>query len=120
MKRPILALALLFAGISLPAAAQDFRRIGDEAAFRDQLVGKRLENRSGWAQSNADGSLQGVFGGAELTGGQWHWSGGFWCRNGRLNGKEIGSDCQVVEIAGKSVRLTRNKGKGDAVTWTMK
>lgn len=120
MKHPILAVVLLLAAASVPAAAQEFRRISDEAAFRDQVVGKRLESKTGWARSNADGSLQGAFNGADLTDGRWQWSGGFWCRNGRLNGKEIGTDCQVVEIGGKTVRLTRNKGKGDAVTWTMK
>jgi hypothetical protein len=121
--KAIICSALLSTALAIgaaPATAQSFTKITSEQEFRNMVAGKRLENQTGWALSMPDGTLQGEFGGQRLQAGRWMWSQGFWCRNGILNNKEIGSDCQLVEVSGTTVRLTRNQGRGDKVEWTMK
>lgn len=99
-------------------ATADFKRIKTEKQMRQLVVGKKLVTGNGYSFVNADGTLTGKFSGKKFSG-NWIWNGRFWCRNGVLGGKEIGSDCQVWEIDGNKLRYTRKKGKGDAVVATL-
>ncbi len=51
--------------------------------------------------------------------GNWVWNKNFWCRNGILDGKELGTDCQIFEIDGTSVRMAREKGKGSTTIYSL-
>lgn len=115
---PQMCLAVLVAALATPAAAE-FKRIATEKQMRDLVVGKKLATSNGYSVANADGTMTGEFGGKKFSG-AWKWSGKFFCRNGVLGGKEIGSDCQVWEIDGNQLRYTRQKGKGDSVIATIK
>mgnify|MGYP000023229086 CR=1 FL=1 len=112
-----LCLALIVAALASPVAA-DFKRIKSEKQMRQLVAGKKVVSGNGYTVVNPDGTLTGKFGGKKFSG-TWKWSGKFWCRNGTLGGKEIGSDCQVWEIDGNKLRYTRNKGKGDSVISTL-
>ena len=113
----VLSAAALTLTLAPPAAAE-FKRIKNEKQMRQLVVGKKMVSDTGYTFINADGTLKGKFGAKNFSG-SWLWSGRFWCRNGVLDGKEIGSDCQVWEIDGNKVRFTRKKGKGDAVVGTL-
>lgn len=109
------AFGLLLAG---PAAAE-FKWIKTENEYRAQVVGKTASNEAGWAINHRDGTVTGKFGKKKFAG-KWVWSGRYYCRNGRLGGQEIGSDCLKIEVDGNQMRLTRQKGKGEMVLWQLK
>lgn len=120
MKRTILSAMALGVLCMSPAHSEAMKRIKTEADYRALIVGNTFGNEKGdWVTVNADGSMNGQFGGKEFSG-KWLWKGSYWCRNGVLGGQEIGSDCQVVEFDGRTLRNVRKKGKGDTALFTLK
>ncbi|WP_299292734.1 hypothetical protein [uncultured Tateyamaria sp.] len=110
--RPFTFAAALFATLAVtapPATAQDFEVIKTEDAFRSLIVGKRLTIGDDHFVIRRNGSLRGSFGGAALRG-AWEWRDGYWCRT--LTSHAKNTDCQLWEVAGSQVRVTRNFGKG--------
>lgn len=126
---PILvgAFALGLAGCVETASTQDeaFVRVTDATAFSTAVVGRDLLDASGGTnvfKMNADGSLSGNYGRGALAG-SWSFEGGFWCRTftaglapDRLNQR----DCQLAELRPGQVRLTRDRGNGNAGTFNLR
>ena len=118
MTRFIFGIAIL----GLAACAQQpevpFERIATEEQYRAEIVGKKLYYKDNYAISNADGTMEGTFAGGFK--GTWEWVDGHSCRT--INGIEgvPAYDCQVLEIAGDQVRMTRDKGAGKTVIYTVK
>ncbi|MCE8512161.1 hypothetical protein KBY24_05540 [Ruegeria pomeroyi] len=112
MKRTAFVILSLSFGLAGSAALAEFKPIKKEKDFRAQLVDRKLTDANGnWTIIKSDGSQTGSFGGKTYKG-AWTWNGKFWCRNGIIGKKEIGTDCQLVEIDGNTTRFTRSKGKG--------
>ena len=102
-----------------PVLGESLKRIKTEEEYRARIVDRTFVNDKGdWVVAKADGSMTGQFGGKTFSG-KWLWSGGYWCRNGTLGGKEIGSDCQVIEFDGRTMRNVRKQGKGNAALFTV-
>ena len=108
-----LALLALAACLSIPqvAAADSNATIATEQEFRETAVGKKLVSKHGYVIVRDDGTLTGEFGNKELTG-TWNWEDEYYCRSAKLGKKDIGDDCQVVEVSGDGVIFVRKKGKG--------
>jgi hypothetical protein len=112
----LLAGTFIFAA-STGADAQQFKRITTEQEYRETLVGKRLVNENGgWVRATNAGKMEGEFGGKKLVG-VWQWNSGYLCRNARLGGDEIGSDCVVIEVGGNMSRATSKQGQGNVVIY---
>ncbi|WP_342075381.1 hypothetical protein [Yoonia sp. SS1-5] len=84
------------------------------------LVGKTLRlNETDFAVMNADGTLSGMFSGAD-TRGTWQVKDGFWCRT--LTAGPRGpspEDCQVWERSGDTLTIRRNRGQGASFQYTI-
>ena len=93
-------------------AAAEFKKVKKENQFRSQIVDQKLTDANGnWTIIKSDGTQSGKFNGKAYVG-TWKWSGRYWCRNGKIGGKALGTNCQLVEIDGNTTRFTRDKGKG--------
>ncbi len=112
----IAAGALLFA--ANPAAA--WERITTEQQFVDEVAGRTIFNAAGssWVL-HPDGRLVGTWDGHSMTG-RWEWHQAFLCRNVRIGGSESGTDCQIIEVQGDRVRITRDQGRGEASEVSMR
>ncbi|MCG7520205.1 hypothetical protein [Ruegeria sp. Ofav3-42] len=107
------SLSLITAG---SAAAKDLRK---ENQFLEAVVGKKLVSGDTWLVITPDGKIDGVGrNNAKLTG-AWVWNKRFFCRNVVVGQRAFPQDCLTVSIDGDQVQFTRNKGKGDAVVYTV-
>ncbi|TMV10238.1 dihydrodipicolinate reductase [Ruegeria sediminis] len=112
MKPKLLVLLSLTAAVAGSAALAEFKQVKKESQFQQQIVDRKLVGANGdWTIIKADGSQSGEFNGNKYVG-SWKWSGKYWCRNGVIGGRELGTNCQLVEVDGNSVRFIRDKGKG--------
>jgi hypothetical protein len=112
-------IALVTTG-SLPALADNFKRIKSAEEFNAMVVGKTIDWDGGTAVLYANGKTDGKLKKQGKYTGNWVFSKGFYCRNLVINKKETGTDCQTVEIDGNKMRLTRNQGKGQATVFSLK
>jgi hypothetical protein len=102
------------------SAFADFKQIKTADQFNSTVVGKKLVDEHGNTfVMNANGAITAKLKKGKFSG-SWVWNGKYWCRNGVFNGKELGTDCQKVEVDGSAVRFVRNKGKGENINNTMK
>ncbi|RBW52248.1 hypothetical protein DS906_21260 [Ruegeria sp. A3M17] len=69
--------------------------------------------------ANADGTVSAKLTSGKKFRGSWVWDKKFRCRNGVLDGRALGTDCQVWEIDGSSARMTRKKGKGKPTVYAV-
>ncbi len=100
------------------AAHADYKRVKTAEQFNAQLTGKKLIDEQGNVfVANADGTISAKLVSGKKFSGTWVWNKKFWCRNGILNGKALGTDCQVFEVDGSSARMTREKGKGSSTIY---
>lgn len=103
------------------AAFADFKQITTEAGYLSAFVGKTMLDSQGHTYSaTADGKFAGKLKDGTKVRGAWQWSGKYWCRNAIVGKREIGTDCQKVEVDGNQYRVTRDKGRGGVVTGTLK
>lgn len=115
-----LTVATLTAVSAVPAVADDYKRIKTEQEFNSIVVGKTLTWGGGNAVVRAGGKTTGRLKKQGKYSGNWVFSKGFYCRNLVISGKETGTNCQVVEVSGKSLRMTRDQGKGSVTIMSMK
>lgn len=116
---PLTTMTAVLLGLVIPisASAQNWQRITTEQQFRDQIVDRQILTTEGNTfTSHADGRVTGQWQGAPMVG-AWQWHQGFWCRNVRVGQHpETGTNCQVIEMHGSEVRMTRDQGQGAAGT----
>ena len=93
-----------------------FVSVTDQAAFASAVVDRRLSppaNPDRWFMLNSDGAVTGEFGRGPVVG-TWEFVDGYWCREFSAGVGSLAYDCQSVELSGSTVRLTRDRGAGDA------
>ncbi|WP_420862226.1 hypothetical protein [Algirhabdus cladophorae] len=99
-----------------------FVRVSDATAFNTALADRRLEwpdNSAIWFRLNSDGTMDGELKRGAVSG-TWSFENGYWCREFEAGGKASPADCQLAELMGDQVRLTRDKGTGDAGIYLIK
>ncbi len=121
MRRALVIIALSTIA-ALPAIADEFVKVTDEAAFLDLMEGREL--RLGVVglsiAVNPDGSILGTAAGFPITG-NWTWQDGFFCRDMDWSGTEIPYNCQLVEARGTdAMRFTVDQGAGDAAEFNLR
>ena len=100
------------------AEASGKRRITTKQGFRNLVAGRTFSNELGSGMCLGDGTMTGEFDGRRLTG-YWYWEDRFFCRDIRLGGRYLDSDCQIVFIAGDELTVIRKRGKGETVTYRL-
>jgi len=107
---------LLTIGITGCASTQHdsaFRRIAYEDEYRNTIVGKPItsKDKKTVTTTHADGTMTGKSNGNNVVG-NWTWENGFFCREGKAGGQAFERDCQMIEISGNKLKVTKNKGNG--------
>jgi len=119
---PFRLLACLAALSPLPAVAQEYQPINDQAAFLSLVDGKELRmGLFGIALRIApDGTIDGSAVGFGVTG-TWSWQDGYFCREMDWSGTAIPYNCQLVEARGMTqIRFTVDQGAGDSATFVVR
>ncbi len=117
--KKFLALACLAAFAATPLLAE-FKQVRTEAEYIEKFVGKTLVDPDGNTfRVTADGKLTGKLTNGDKVRGAWKWNRRFWCRNVIVGGRELGTDCQKIEVDGNQYRLTRKKGRGEVRVGTL-
>lgn len=75
------------------------------------MADKKFTNKNGYAILHEDGTITGEFNN-EITTGTWAWEDGYYCRTVKVGSKDLGHDCQVVEVSGDMLTFKSKKGKG--------
>ena len=103
------------------AAAQNFTPVQDRAQFVDLVSGKdlRLALYGITLNVSANGQISGQAVGAPVTG-NWSWEGGFFCRDMDWGDRNIGYNCQLVEVGGNQMRFTVDRGAGQSAVFTIR
>ncbi len=85
--------------------------------FNQLIVGKMIAIADRKTFSiNADGTLTGSIDGAALEG-TWTWEKPYWCRT--LTALHPGTDCQIWQIDGQQITITRDRGNGATVSYML-
>jgi len=112
MIRILTSLGLIGLLTTGPVFADSLKRITTKDAYVAQVVGKKFGiDKKTWFRAKANGTFAGRVEGKKIKG-VWEWRGKYWCRNARIAGDEIGTDCQVIKISETGVQHGRKKGRG--------
>jgi hypothetical protein len=116
----VVSFAIAAFSAPMSAEAQNWQRVTTEQQFRDRVVDRQIVTTEGNTfTSHSDGRVTGMWGGQQMVGG-WQWHEGFWCRNVQVGqNPETGTNCQLVELRGDDVRITRDQGRGEAGLGTL-
>lgn len=93
-------------------------RLKTERAFRQWVTGRVLTGNGLKFVIHGDGRISGTADGRAFSG-TWVWRDGYFCRTARLEGEDLGADCEVIEVARGVMRYTRDKGAGAVLVVTI-
>lgn len=109
--RALAVVPAIFAALATPALAEGFERINDENGFVSLVKDRELKRLGIRLKVTDDGRIQGNAFGKEVTG-AWRWDGGYFCRDLAVGGDSLEFNCQLVQVKGRTVRFTSDKGDG--------
>ena len=116
--RRIGSLAVVASLLAVPAAA-DFAKVTDEAAFKRLVAGKTLAHPFFKLQVSPEGAISGQGIRREVRG-EWRWQDGYFCRDLFWGDKELGYNCQQVDVNGARLRFTADRGAGDSAVFRLR
>ena len=110
--------ALALAG---PVSADAYRRVAERDAFLDLVEGRdlRLPLFGVTLKVQEDGTIAGEAMGWTITG-TWTWQDGYFCREMDWSGYAIAPNCQLVEVNGRSMRFTVDRGAGTSASFRLR
>ena len=119
MRYPNIFITVLFAWVlshvALIAAAQTNEWVKEEGKFINLIEGKKLKRFLIELSVETDGTITGTGAGIDVTG-SWNWQDDYFCRNLSWGNRNLGSDCQKVELKGQKLFFTSDRG-GGATAW---
>ncbi|MBT8423426.1 MAG: dihydrodipicolinate reductase [Silicimonas sp.] len=101
-------IAALLAG---PAFAEGFQRVDDRNGFLSLVKDRELKRLGVRLRVLNAGRIAGRAFGQDVTG-SWDWKGGYFCRDLAVDGDPLEYNCQLVQVNGRTVRFTSDKGSG--------
>ena len=104
--------AVAAAAVTAAPATADFARITEEERFRQIVQDRQLTYPLVRLQVTPDGQIVGRGAGREVSG-EWDWENGLFCRDLYWGERELGYNCQTVEVRGNTMRFTSDAGQGD-------
>lgn len=109
--RALAIVPALLAFLATPAMAEGFERIDDENGFVSLVKDRELKRLGIRLKVTDDGRILGKAFGKDVTG-AWRWDAGYFCRDLAVDGDPLEFNCQLVEVSGRTMRFTSDKGEG--------
>lgn len=103
--------SLVLALLAQPAFAEEFERIEDERGFLSVVKDRELKRLGIRLKVTDDGRILGKAFGRPVSG-AWRWDGGYFCRDLEVGGEQLDFNCQLVQVNGRTVRFTSDRGEG--------
>ena len=112
MKRSIVPLAAA-AGLFLSetAAAEQFQPLRDQRDFVGLVEGRDLKRFGIRLEVTPTGEIKGNAFGRPVTG-AWRWQDGYFCRDLFWGERDLGPNCQEVQVNGETLRFISDRGEG--------
>lgn len=101
------------ATLSTPAIAEGFERIEDLDRFKAVVEDRALSRLGIQVKVTKNGDIVGRAFGQDVSG-DWEWRQGYFCRSLFWGERDLGDNCQTVEVNGRNVRFTSDQGAGDS------
>ena len=109
LKMPLFA--TVFALFPLATLADGFVPVKDRGTFLSLIKDRDLTRLGITLQVSQDGQITGKALGQSVRG-AWRWSNGFFCRDLIWGRRDLGPNCQMVKVNGKTLRFISDQGKG--------
>lgn len=106
------AAATVFVAMTATAQAEGFQRVDSRDGFVQLIDGRDLTRLGIRLSVSPAGKIEGRAFGRPVTG-AWQWTGGYFCRDLYFGSRDLGPNCQVVQVRGGTVRFIADEGKGD-------
>jgi len=123
MRHSTVLMALLLAPVfyldPMSAAAQTNQWIREENEFINLIDGKTLNRFLIKLSVGKDGTISGTGAGIDVKG-NWYWQGDYFCRSLFWGEKNLGSDCQKVELINQKLFFTADQGSAATAGFTIK
>ncbi|MEM7731280.1 MAG: dihydrodipicolinate reductase [Pseudomonadota bacterium] len=104
---------LFFApGTVPPAKADGFEQIQSKSTFVSLMNGRELTRFGINLVVTPDGRIDGRAFGRDVRG-AWRWQGGYFCRDLFWGQRNLGPNCQMVKLQGRTIRFISDKGAGE-------
>ncbi|WP_413719195.1 dihydrodipicolinate reductase [Silicimonas sp. MF1-12-2] len=97
--------------LASPVLAEGFQRIEDERGFLSLVEDKELKRLGIRLKVTDDGRIMGKAFGRPVTG-AWRWDSGYFCRDLEVGGDPLEFNCQLVQVSGRTMRFTSDRGEG--------
>ena len=110
MLRTLAGLGMILA-LAAPAAADNFQRIEERERFLAVVEDRDLTRFAITVKVTGEGDIVGRAFGRNVTG-DWEWRSGYFCRSILWGERDIGDNCQKVEVRDGTVRFTSDFGTG--------
>lgn len=111
--------ASLFSQVPVVATAQTSQWIKEEDKFVILIDGKKLKRFLIELSVKTDGTITGTGAGADVTG-SWNWQDNYFCRNLSWGNRDLGYDCQKVELRDQKLFFTSDRGRGTTAGFTIR
>ena len=93
------------------AASEQFSTVSSRDTFVALVEGRELRRLGIRLTVTGDGQIIGRAFGTQVTG-QWQWDGGYFCRDLFHGQRDLGFNCQLVQVNGTTIRFTSDQGTG--------
>ena len=110
---------LITSSFPVAAVAQSNMRITQQDLFIELTEGKKLKRFMIELFVEKNGSITGIGAGTEITG-SWNWKDGYFCRRLSWGNRDLGTDCQLVELKRKKLYFTSQQGQGATAGFSIK
>jgi len=110
-RNTVLAAAALLTLAAAPASAEGFRTVESRTGFLSLVDGKNLKRLGIKLAVTPGGEIRGEAFGKRVTG-AWRWDGGYFCRDLYFGNEDLGPNCQLVQVKGRTVRFIADRGAG--------
>ena len=106
-----LSFALATLLLITPVHADGFQQIQSKDTFTSLMNGRELTRFGINLVVTSDGRIDGKAFGRAVTG-AWRWQGGYFCRDLYWGARDLGANCQMVKLQGRTIRFISDKGTG--------
>lgn len=111
--------ASLVSQIPVVATSQTSEWIKEEDKFIILIDGKKLKRFLIELSVESNGTITGTGAGTSVNG-SWNWQDNYFCRKLSWGNRDLGSDCQKVELRDQKLFFTSDRGRGSTAGFTIR